>query len=245
MTLTVKQRAKINAALCFIHDNGHDASTITAMARSTLSNGSDPRSAYEKALNAFADANPALLPALSKVVGLIEASDDATAAQYDIALSGYIQSGDDSAVRALAPMIAQDMAALAARRGEAAPEFSPEFQEAAATALAQPVVEHRTSSFAFDIQTAPETVAGRAVVGRDTDGSPMVRTTSQISMGGSVTGVVAPKARAAWQNAAYVGPQSATPAPHGLTVNGAREAARALAATGSRAIISNNEGQPA
>ena len=33
MTLTVKQRAKINAALCLIHDNGHDASAITAMAR--------------------------------------------------------------------------------------------------------------------------------------------------------------------------------------------------------------------
>jgi len=228
MTLTVKQRAKINAALCLIHDNGHDASAITAMARHMIGNGADPRSAYTQALNTFADTNPGMLPALSKVVGLVEASDDATVAQYDAALSSYIQSGDDSAVRALAPMIAQDMATLAARNGEAAPEFSAEFQEAAATPQAPQPTEHRTSTFAFDIKPAVETVAGRPVVGRDTDGTPMVRTTSQVSMSGGATGMVAPKAQREWASAPYVGPLSASKAMPAMPTDfaAAKEAAR-------------------
>lgn len=241
MTLSIKQRAKINAALCLIHDNGHDANGITAAARNFIASGIDARTAYERALNAFADANPQLLPALSRVVGLIEASDDATTAQYDAALSTYIQTGDDSAARALAPMIARDMTALAARTGQEAPTFSPEFQEAAQSLPTQ-AIEHRTSTFQFT-DPAPDHINGRSVVARTNDGSRIVRTASQISIGGSTTGMVAPKAQAAWADTPYVGPLSATPAPHGLNPNSAREAARAAAAIGSRAIISDGAGQ--
>lgn len=245
MTLTPKQRAKINAALCLIHDNGHNANAVTSMARSIMAGGADPRSAYERALNTFAETNPALLPALSKVVGLVEASDDDTVAKYDAALSSYIETGDDSAVRSLAPMIAQDMTTLATRNGEQPPEFAQEFQEAANAAPVPRAVEHRTSTFAFSDQPASNSLSGRPIVGRANDGSPIVRTTSQISMGGGVTGMVAPKAQAAWQNTPYVGPLSATRAPNDLNPNNAREAARAMAANGSRAIIDGTVGQVA
>ena len=228
MTLTVKQRAKINAALCLIHDNGHNANAITSMARNIIAGGVDPRSAYERALKTFADTNPTLLPSLSKIIGLVEASDDATVAKYDAALSSYIQTGDDSAVRALAPVIAQDMTTLASRSGEQPPEFTQEFQEAASAAPMPQAVEHRTSTFAFTDQPVANSLSGRPVVGRSNDGSAIVRTAAQISAGGGTKGMVAPKARQSWANVAYVGPLSASKAmpPMPADFTSAKEAAR-------------------
>jgi hypothetical protein len=55
---------------------------------------------------------------LSKVTRLVEASDAATVAKYDVALSAYIATGDGSQLTALAPMIAQDSVALAVKNGE-------------------------------------------------------------------------------------------------------------------------------
>jgi hypothetical protein len=118
MTLNARQRTKINAALCLIHDNGFDADSIIHVANELMKQGSDTRSAYEDALNAFIGEEPALLPVVSKMHRLVDASDDATVDQYDAALSEYVTTGDDSSVNALAPIIAEDSIALALKDGE-------------------------------------------------------------------------------------------------------------------------------
>ena len=118
MTLTARQRTKINAALCLIHDNGHDADAIIHVANTLMKQGADTRSAYEDALNAFVGEEPALLPVIAKVHRLVDASDDGTVDQYDAALSEYVDTGDDSSINALAPMIAEDSIALALKDGE-------------------------------------------------------------------------------------------------------------------------------
>lgn len=116
--LTHKQRVKVNAALASIHAHGHDASAVTGLAKQLQASGHDARSSFEFALNRFADSNPDMRDMLGKITRLVEASDAATVGRYDQALSHYNQTGDDSAISALAPMIAQDSVALAIRSGE-------------------------------------------------------------------------------------------------------------------------------
>lgn len=234
MTLTVRQRAKINAALCMIHDSGHDASTITALARGMMGGGMEPRLAYQRALNRFAESVPGMLPNLQRVVGLVEASDDATVAKYDVAISSYIETGDDTAMRSLAPIIAKDMTELANRNGQEPPTFSDEFQAMAA----QPVRQ----MFAFEDGPAnpaqAETWTGHEGAAQSATGSPKVRTASQISVGGGVTGMVAPKAQQEWARVPYVGGLSMSlPPVNNGTYASAREAARMSAAMPSRALI--------
>lgn len=118
MSLTVKQRAKINAALCLIHDRGGSADAVTAMANNIMATGHSPASAYDRAIGQFAASNPHLTQGIAKLSRLIEASDYRTVAQYDVALSNYIATGDDSGLRALAPTIAQDSLKLAVQHGE-------------------------------------------------------------------------------------------------------------------------------
>jgi hypothetical protein len=118
MTLTARQRTKINAALSLIYDNGYDAKGVIDRANGLIHSGQDPRSAYEKALNQFMVSEPALTPVISKVLKLVDASDDRTVDQYDAALSIYVSTGDDKALVGLAPMIAQDSLSLAVRDGE-------------------------------------------------------------------------------------------------------------------------------
>lgn len=128
MSLTRRQTATYNAALCIIHDSGYDASSITRQAQEIMATGVPASRAYERALNSFVDRTPDMLSPLQRVTRLIEATDDRTVAHYNVALSRYIETGDASAVEAIAGVIAQDMAALAASNGEAAPEFPPEIQ---------------------------------------------------------------------------------------------------------------------
>ena len=117
MTLNPRQRAKVNAALCLIHDNGLDAKPIIKVAQE-LAKKVDARTAYELALNDFVRTEPDLLPAISKVHNLMDASDDATIDKNDIALSEYVTSGDNSSLTALSPMIAEDLLALAVKDGD-------------------------------------------------------------------------------------------------------------------------------
>jgi hypothetical protein len=117
MKLTARQRAKVNAALCLIHDNGYDAKPIIKLANELMRE-VDTRTAYELALNEFVRTEPDLIPAISKAHTLVDASDDATVDQYDAALSEYVTSGDNSSLNALAPMIAEDSLALALKNGE-------------------------------------------------------------------------------------------------------------------------------
>ena len=117
--LTNKQRVKVNAALAIIHGHGFGANIIGNEARILMGTGHPAPTAYSMALNSFAEKQPGVGGSIAKVTRLIEASDDATVAQYDQALSLYIQTGDDSAISALQDMIVADSAALALRNGEA------------------------------------------------------------------------------------------------------------------------------
>lgn len=116
--VTDKQRVKVNAALTIIHGHGHSPAAVTQQARELIAIGHPARSAYEQALNSFAQRLPGIGGAIAKVAQLIEASDGPTVAQYDSALSLYIQTGDNSGIAALEPMIVADATALAIRAGE-------------------------------------------------------------------------------------------------------------------------------
>jgi hypothetical protein len=117
MKLNPRQRAKVNAALCLIHDNGYDAKPIIRNA-TELMKSVDARTAYELALNDFLRAEPAMLPSIAKAHNLINASDGATIDKYDAALSDYVSTGENHALKALAPMIAEDVLALAVKDGD-------------------------------------------------------------------------------------------------------------------------------
>lgn len=116
--LTDKQRVKVNAALTIIHGHGYDPAPVTKIARDLIAIGHPARSAYEQALNTFAQSRPGIGGAIAKVAQLIEASDGPTVARYDDALSLYIQTGDNSGINALEAMIVADATALAIRSGE-------------------------------------------------------------------------------------------------------------------------------
>lgn len=168
--LTQRQRVKINAALSIIHDHGFDPNGVVALARQYRTRGADMRSAYERALNEFIQAQPDLSDPLLKVTRLVQASNDQTVAQYDHALSTFIQTGDNSAIVALAPMIAEDSVALAVRNGEITGGVTPENVEAAlgvpmtdqhVQAAAQAAPAQQPHRFAFNTsapqaQPAPE-----------------------------------------------------------------------------------------
>jgi hypothetical protein len=228
----MKQRAKVNAALCVIHDRGGDANAVTAAARTIMETGHDARTAYERALAQFSGSNPEIGGTIAKFTRLIEASCPRTIAQYDTALTQYISSGDNSALAALAPTIAADSVALAVHSGELTPE------EAANGGLAQALGFEPTAEFqqAAGLANAPNTAQQSGDVPADAIGL--------TGEGGSRTntgpGIVAPKAAQAWADTAYVGPLSITAAPNGLSPHNAREAARAAAATSGRAIIADD-----
>jgi hypothetical protein len=116
--LNDRQKVKINAALAAIHGAGHDASAVTAYAKQLQSTGQDPRSAFERAINRFIIAKPAMASEIGKITRLIEASDAATVGQYSAALDQFIQTGDKTGLQAMAPTMARDSIALALKHGE-------------------------------------------------------------------------------------------------------------------------------
>lgn len=218
MTLSVKQRATVNAALCLIHDEGGDANAVTEAARAIMATGHSPVKAYERALNQYAASNPTVGAAINTAVKLIEASSPATVAQYDQALSGYIASGDNSGLLALAPMIAEDSIALAIHNGELTEaDRGPEALAMAFGFEPGPVMQEAAAAPA-SAPAAPETAS----------------TASQISAVAG-PGMIAPKAQ---RSPIHPGGFAAQAGPgHGLTPAAAKEAARAAIVNGSRAII--------
>lgn len=152
--LTDKQRVKVNAALTIIHGHGHSPAAVTQQARELIAIGHPARSAYEQALNSFAQRLPGIGGAIAKVAQLIEASDGPTVAQYDSALSLYIQTGDNSGIAALEPMIVADAMALAIQTGEST-----------ADALAGLTIDDALGTAFDEMQertTAPELIAAPA-----------------------------------------------------------------------------------
>lgn len=206
MTLTTKQRTKVNAALCLIHDNGHDPNTVIKRANELKRGGLDPRSAYEQSINDFLATNPGLMPVISKVLRLVEASDESTVEKYDAALSTYVATGDDSSLNALAPTIAADSLALAMREGEITQEeadsgdlskalgFEPGalLQEAAGTIEQPPTIDQPQEQPAIR-PTTPQIGAAQP------NPRPNIVNSSQVSYSASPTGIRGPKAQLRWE----------------------------------------------
>jgi hypothetical protein len=224
MTLTARQRTKINAALCLLHDNDHDAKSVIDMANNLVRSGQDPRSAYEAALNSYLANEPAMLPTISMVLRLVDASDDATVDQYDAALSTYATSGDDTELNALAPMIAEDSLALAVRDGEITQEEAANGDLTKALGFEPgPALEQAVAAMGDQPsdQAAPEQQSQQW---RQSEQSPVsqlanappaqtVTNSSQVSLGGA-TGVVAPNAAKHWAaNTSHPLPNGAIAAP--------------------------------
>lgn len=172
--LTNKQRVKANAALTIIHANGGDASAVTAHAKQLQAMGHPARSAYEIALTRAVAAAPELSAEVERSLRLIEASDNATVALYDRALTSYNETGSEAALQALAPMIARDSAALAVRMGEMTHEeiangglagalgYEPDEGMMEAAMASPPAPAAPSASFAFQSGAAPAPAAPRS-----------------------------------------------------------------------------------
>ncbi len=116
--LTARQTIKVKAALSLIAVHGHNPRTVQKQAQDELAKGLPANIAYKNALDAFTARVPALKNTLEIAVDLIHNSDDATVSMYDKALTAYNNSGDESHLDNLAPMILEDAKALAISKGE-------------------------------------------------------------------------------------------------------------------------------
>ena len=116
--LTPRQTIKVKAALSLIAVHGHNPRTVQQQANAELAKGLPANVAYKNAIDAFTARVPALKNTLEIAVDLIHNSDDATVSMYDKALTAYNNSGDESHLDNLAPMILEDAKALAISKGE-------------------------------------------------------------------------------------------------------------------------------
>jgi hypothetical protein len=116
--LTPRQAIKAKAALSLIALHGHNPRTVQKQVQDELAKGLPANIAYKNALDAFIARVPAMGDTLHIAVDLIHNSDNATVALYDKALTAYNNSGDESHLDSLAPMILEDAKALAISKGE-------------------------------------------------------------------------------------------------------------------------------
>ena len=116
--LTPRQAIKVKAALSLIAVHGHNPRTVQKQAQDELAKGYPANIAYKNAIDGFIARVPAMGNTLHLAVDLIHNSDDATVALYDKALTEYNNTGDDSCLDGLAPMILEDAKALAISKGE-------------------------------------------------------------------------------------------------------------------------------
>jgi len=116
--LTPRQAIKVKAALSLIAVHGHNPRTVQQAANAELAKGYPANIAYKNAIDGFIARVPAMGNTLHLAVDLIHNSDDATVALYDKALTEYNNTGDDSCLDGLAPMILEDAKALAISKGE-------------------------------------------------------------------------------------------------------------------------------
>lgn len=86
-------------------------------ANAAIAKGAAPADAYSDALEAFAKSTPAIRETLATILELIQNSDEPTLAQYDQALNEFNQTGDNSALEALGPLIVDDFKALIVAKG--------------------------------------------------------------------------------------------------------------------------------
>ena len=217
--LTDKQRVKVNAALTIIHGHGYDPAPVTKIARDLIAIGHPARSAYEQALNTFAQSRPGIGGAIAKVAQLIEASDGPTVARYDEALALYIQTGDNSGINALEAMIVADATALAIRSGESTADALAGLSIDDALGTAFDEIQERTTgpeimaapapapavsqSFAFAVPGQAPRPTPPAATQR-----PAVQAPPTLSSGTAVRGALSERAARSWAGV----PIGATPA---------------------------------
>jgi hypothetical protein len=116
--------------------------------------------AFQRALNGFVDRTPGMLEPLQRITRVIEASDDFTVARYNVAMSKYIETGDEGGINAVAPVMAKDMLTLAKQRGEVPPEFTPQMNGLLAGEIVAPDAQasqpqFTEASFSFAIPGTP------------------------------------------------------------------------------------------
>jgi hypothetical protein len=151
--MTKRQGVKINAALSMIYSEGYEAQTVVDWARGYQRQGYPMAKSYERALNEFIGGQPKMQAQLVRINRLLEASDDASIDKYESALAQYVETGDGSAIEALAPMIARDGVELARRNGD--------LQDGAVTAasieaaLGFPMAEQYVQAAASEAGSAP------------------------------------------------------------------------------------------
>lgn len=206
-TLSVRQRTMVNTALVFLHHNGVDAKAVSARASFLIREKVPPAAAYDQAVQAALNRRPELRRQLERDVAQVKASDDTTVAAYDRALSAFIASGDESALKPVESMAVRDAVQMGIRSGEISAvdvaagriDFSKLGMDgtAAAAAYAQaapdaapaaPQSDASTFSFALPGATGPK------------PGNPAAWT----STGGYSPGRATPQ----WQNAALVGDEA-------------------------------------
>lgn len=159
--LNNRQRVTVNAALSMIALAGHNPRSVQQQAKQLAAKGMPANQAYSAALEAFASTVPAIRETLATVIALTTNSDEATLGQYDAAISHFNETGDNSKLDALGPMIVEDYKALLVRSGQATAEELAEAEWDAAEALG-----FADTAFAAEPWTpAPEELAAPAEQG--------------------------------------------------------------------------------
>lgn len=117
MSLNPRQRIKLNAALSLITLHGHNPRTVQDAAKAEISRGVPHADAYSNALESFAKQVPGIRETLATILDLVANSDEPTLAKYDAAINQFNQTGDNSALEALEPMIVEDFKSLLVAKG--------------------------------------------------------------------------------------------------------------------------------
>ncbi|MGN7099165.1 hypothetical protein [Brevundimonas diminuta] len=117
MSLTMKQRVKVNAALATIHAHGLDPFAVHQRAVA-LRQIHEPRRAYEIALNEFAAQHPDVGVVVGNITRIVEAAPANDLVRYDHALNVYRDTGDDAAIDAIAESVLAAEIDLAVQAGE-------------------------------------------------------------------------------------------------------------------------------
>jgi hypothetical protein len=166
--------------------------------------------------------------------------------QYDAALSTYVSAGDDTALNALAHTIAKDSLALAVQDGEITPEeaangalekalgFEPgPLLVAAVEASSEPTNEQPqqpNQQWTREQPDAPQ-------LGDAPANAPSAVNGTQVSFSSTPSGTITPAAQQRREREGWQGAVEQARPNYGGNLAAIREAARADASRGSRAVI--------
>lgn len=215
MNLNPRARIKVKAALSLIALHGHNPRPVQQKAQAHFKSGLNADQAYTLALNEFADRLPAIRPMLEIAMDLIQKSDEPTLEAYDATLSAYNDSGDESHLEAIAPMVLEDAKALAVLNGATADDVSdwdiydalgyedgasaevPDVPDIAAPMEGAAPAQAQPSQFQFQSPT-PQAHAARPAA-QPQQASQQPQQAPQYAPGWSATGYSPARARAAQQ----------------------------------------------